>query len=71
MNRTFTWEIGKVEDRYKDIKNILVSSIKTENNVEICSLLKQGWEVIEIIIEHKKENTYYKYCLGKPDNIIN
>lgn len=71
MSRTFIWEMEKGKNRYKEFHNILVSSIRTENNGDICSLLKEGWEVLKIIIEHKQENTYYQYCLGKPDKIAN
>lgn len=70
MSRTFIWETGTNNNRYIDLRNILVSSIRTENNGIICSLLKEGWVVLKVITEHKKENTYYQYCLGKPDKNV-
>lgn len=67
MGCTIIWENNGSNLRYKEICNILVSSFRIENNGRVCSLLKEGWIIIKVIIRHRKENSYYQYCLGKPD----
>lgn len=67
MIRTFTWEMRTNEEGYKNFRDILVPSFNTENNGLVCSLLKEGWEVIKIKIRHENQHAYYHYCFGKPD----
>lgn len=67
MSKNFTWEMNRDEEGYKNFRDVLVPSFNPENNGLVCSLLKEGWQVIKVNIRHESENAYYQYCLGKPD----